>query len=123
MNYNYQQEKSTFLCIINEKRLLKIISQELLNELLLVRRILLLAINRKSYNTYKKNQEQLIMILALLSLKEEILNAEEAYMEVAKRMALIKKYFEVDSPSISESAVYFKPDLKKIEMLIKNLNY
>lgn len=123
MIYNYQQDKNNLLYALDKKLILSEISKKLLSDLLLVQRILLLAINKRSYDIYRKNQDQLIMILALLSIKDEELNIENFNIEVTRRMSIIKKYFNVDNPNISKNTVYFKPNYKKIEMLIKNFNY
>ncbi|MBE6067401.1 MAG: hypothetical protein E7211_06850 [Clostridium lundense] len=123
MIYNYQQDKSNLLYAFDKRLMLSGISEKILSDLLLVRRMLLLAINKKSYDIYRENQDQLIMILALLSIKDEELNIESYNIEVARRMSIIKKYFNVDNPSISKNTVYFKPNFKKIEMLIKSFNY
>ncbi|KGK88584.1 hypothetical protein [Clostridium sp. HMP27] len=123
MNYNYQQDKSNLLYAFDKRLILSEMSKKLLSDLLLVRRILLLSINKRSYDIYRKNQDQLIMILALLSIKDEELNIENFNIEVTTRMSIIKKYFNVNNPNISKNTVYFKPNFKKIEMLIKNFNY
>lgn len=123
MNYNYQQDKSNLLYAFDKRLILSEVSKKLLSDLLLVRRILLLSINKRSYDIYRKNQDQLIMILALLSIKDEELNIENFNIEVTTRMSIIKKYFNVNNPNISKNTVYFKPNFKKIEMLIKNFNY
>lgn len=123
MSHDYQQKKDNFIYIIDKKALLNEFPKKPFSDLLLVKKILLLAINKKSYEKYKKNPDSLIKILALLSLKEDDFNVENFNLEVIKRIEIIKAYFNVDNPSISKNAVYFKPNFKKIERLLENYIY
>lgn len=123
MDYNYLQERNNLLYVIDEEASLEVIPKKLLNDLFLVRKILLLAINKKSYDIYSKNPNHLIMILSLLSFQQDNLNIEDLRLEIIKRASIIKRYFQVDNPSISKNTVYFKPNFKKIEMLLASYKY
>lgn len=83
-----------------------------------VRSIVLIAVNLETYNKCKDNKVKLLILLALASFKDENKDTFETD-EVIKRINIIAKYFNINSPEIIDKAVYFKPDMNKIRELLE----
>ncbi|WP_027625016.1 hypothetical protein [Clostridium lundense] len=83
-----------------------------------VRSIVLIVVNLETYNKCKDNKVKLLILLALTSFNEEGKDTFETE-EVIKRINIIAKYFNINSPEIIDNAVYFKPDMNKMKELLQ----
>ncbi|WP_125152585.1 hypothetical protein [Clostridium rectalis] len=88
-------------------------------EFLTIKDILLIAINEELYYKSKSNKIRLLILLALVSLKDERKDNPNTN-EIIQRMSVIHKYFNIEDPEIINKVVYFKPDKDKIGVLIDN---
>ncbi|MEW9096676.1 MAG: hypothetical protein AB2417_16465 [Clostridiaceae bacterium] len=76
-----------------------------------------IAINKELYLECEKNIKRLLVLLSLISFKDE---GKENYTkeEVINRILFIKKYYNIIKPEIINNIFYFKPDMLKIEKLL-----
>ncbi|WP_315116899.1 hypothetical protein [uncultured Clostridium sp.] len=76
-----------------------------------------IAINEELYIKCEKNIKRLLVLLSLISFKDE---GKEDYTkeEVIDRILFIKKYYNIIKPEIINNIFYFKPNMLKIEKLL-----
>ncbi|MBU5483545.1 hypothetical protein KQI86_04335 [Clostridium sp. MSJ-11] len=76
-----------------------------------------IAINKELYLRCEKNIIRLLVLLSLISFKDE---GKENYTkeEVINRILFIKKYYNIIKPEIINNIFYFKPDMLKVEKLL-----
>ena len=91
---------------------------DLAEEILCIKNISIIPMNKDIYEKYKSNKLKLLVLVAAISFKKEgILDFD--LQNILSRINILLKYYDVEHPEFINNKVYLKPNVSKITSMIK----
>ncbi|QBD85460.1 hypothetical protein EQG73_09815 [Clostridium tetani] len=102
----------------NKNYIEKRLKMDLAEEIVCIKNISLIPMDKDIYEKYKTNKLKLLVLVAAISLKREGI-VEFDLENILGRINILLKYYDMNCPEKRNTKVYFKPNLSKITNMVK----
>ncbi|MBE6064640.1 hypothetical protein [Clostridium cochlearium] len=102
----------------NKDYIEKALKMDFAEELICIKNISIIPMNKDIYEKYKTNKLKLLVLVAAISFKKE--GIKDFDLEnILGRINVLLKYYDINYPEKGKNKVYFKPNISRITDVVK----